>query len=282
MYFASIMVRLVLVFTPTVAILGGLALRSLETAALRSRTSLAQVLSCSLFAVCVCSCIQAVWFACNSYSANSIRFVIGTADGYAESDDYREGYRWLWENTPRDSRVMSWWDYGYQITALSGRGCIADGNTNNFTHIGIIGMAMSTPETVSWKLARMMDADYMLVIFGGACAYDGDDINKFLWMPSIANQTFTNISDKQYIGMSLVGPGMTNAMANSMMFKMCYYHFNKYSMHPQMPPKFDFVRRAQIPHLDISLTRFKEAFTSKYWIVRIYQVMPDPGWDRVY
>lgn len=75
---------------------------------------------------------------------------------------------------------------------------MADGNTNNFTHIGIIGMTMASQEPVSWKLARLLEADYMLVIFGGTSQYDGDDINKFLWMPKIANQTFHNISGDLY------------------------------------------------------------------------------------
>ena len=30
-------------------------------------------------------------------------------------DDYREAYWWLRDNTPEDSRVMAWWDYGYQV-----------------------------------------------------------------------------------------------------------------------------------------------------------------------
>ena len=71
----------------------------------------------------------------------------------------------------------------------------------------------------------MMEADYMLVIFGGASGYDGDDINKFLWMPKIANQTFTNISGDMYISSPyepVVGPKMTVNMTHSMMFKFCY------------------------------------------------------------
>jgi dolichyl-diphosphooligosaccharide---protein glycosyltransferase len=42
-------------------------------------------------------------------------------------DDYREAYWWLRDNTPEDSRIMAWWDYGYQITAISNRTTIADG-----------------------------------------------------------------------------------------------------------------------------------------------------------
>ena len=38
------------------------------------------------------------------------------SDGtYLVVDDYREAYWWLRDNTPEDSRVMAWWDYGYQV-----------------------------------------------------------------------------------------------------------------------------------------------------------------------
>jgi dolichyl-diphosphooligosaccharide--protein glycosyltransferase len=33
-------------------------------------------------------------------------------------DDFREAYWWLRDNTPKDARVMSWWDYGYQISGM--------------------------------------------------------------------------------------------------------------------------------------------------------------------
>jgi dolichyl-diphosphooligosaccharide---protein glycosyltransferase len=46
-------------------------------------------------------------------------------------DDYREAYWWLRDNTPEDSRIMAWWDYGYQITGIGNRTTIADGNTWN-------------------------------------------------------------------------------------------------------------------------------------------------------
>lgn len=31
-------------------------------------------------------------------------------------DDFREAYGWLSQNTAEDARVMSWWDYGYQVS----------------------------------------------------------------------------------------------------------------------------------------------------------------------
>jgi len=45
-------------------------------------------------------------------------------------DDFREGYYWLRKNTHPDfDKVMSWWDYGYQITGMGKRTTIVDNNT---------------------------------------------------------------------------------------------------------------------------------------------------------
>ena len=48
---------------------------------------------------------------------------------------------------------------------------------------------MSSEEEEAYKLARYLDADYILVIFGGVSYYSGDDISKFLWMVRIAGKT---------------------------------------------------------------------------------------------
>ena len=286
LYFASIMVRLVLVFTPAMTFVAAFGIhRLLKAAFSRKFTSMSLLIAMTVFVLCVSTCLHSVWFSCYSYSGDHIHFPVHSPYGSEMSDDYREAYRWLWTNTGRDERVMSWWDYGYQITSMGGRGCHADGNTNNFTHIGIIGSTMSSPEQVSWRLARMMEADYMLVVFGGASGYDGDDINKFLWMPKIANQTFHNISGDMYVSSPyepVVGPHMTVNMTHSMMFKFCYHNFKRFQFHPQVPKGFDLMRKVNIPHLDFKLTHFQEAFSSKHWIIRIYKVLPDPIWDRVY
>ena len=49
-----------------------------------------------------------------------------------------------------------------------------------------VGKAMSSNETAAYKIMRELDVDYVLIIFGGAIGYSGDDINKFLWMVRIA------------------------------------------------------------------------------------------------
>jgi dolichyl-diphosphooligosaccharide--protein glycosyltransferase len=40
---------------------------------------------------------------------------------------------------------MSWWDYGYQITAMANRTVIVDNNTWNNTHISRVGQVYSQP-----------------------------------------------------------------------------------------------------------------------------------------
>ncbi|RYY72215.1 hypothetical protein EON63_21195 [archaeon] len=45
-----------------------------------------------------------------------------TADGRRVMyDDYREAYFWLRQNTPVNSKILSWWDYGYQMSAMANR-----------------------------------------------------------------------------------------------------------------------------------------------------------------
>ena len=120
-------------------------------------------------------------------------------------DDFREAYYWLWQNTQDDARIMSWWDYGYQIAGMGNRTTLVDNNTWNNSHIALVsliscdskttfnnvfinqvGKAMSSNESEAYKIMTNLDVDYVLVIFGGVIGYSGDDINKFLWMVRIA------------------------------------------------------------------------------------------------
>jgi dolichyl-diphosphooligosaccharide--protein glycosyltransferase len=101
-------------------------------------------------------------------------------------DDYREAYSWLRKNTAPTAKIMSWWDYGYQIGGMADRPTLVDNNTWNNTHIATVGKAMSSREEVSYPIMRQHEVDYVLVVFGGLLGYSGDDINKFLWMVRIA------------------------------------------------------------------------------------------------
>lgn len=80
-------------------------------------------------------------------------------------DDELKGYEWFKKNTPKDARVMSWWDYGYQITGIGRRTSLADGNTWNHEHIATLGRILSAPEKKSHNIMRHL-ADYALVKVG--------------------------------------------------------------------------------------------------------------------
>lgn len=67
----------------------------------------------------------------------------------------REAYYWLWQNTPPDAKVMSWWDYGYQIAGMANRTTLVDNNTWNNSHIALVGMAMSSNETVAFRVGAL-------------------------------------------------------------------------------------------------------------------------------
>ena len=89
-------------------------------------------------------------------------------------DDFRESYWWLRQNTPEDAKIMSWWDYGYQITSMANRTILVDNNTWNNTHISRVGQAMASNEEDAYEIMRELDVDYVLVIFGGLIGYSSD------------------------------------------------------------------------------------------------------------
>jgi dolichyl-diphosphooligosaccharide--protein glycosyltransferase len=103
-------------------------------------------------------------------------------------DDYREGYFWLRDNTPEDARVLSWWDYGYQITGIGERTTLADGNTWNHEHIATLGRILTSPEKRAHNIAKHL-ADYVLVWAGGG----GDDLAKSPHMARIGNSIYSDM-----------------------------------------------------------------------------------------
>ncbi|KAF6004125.1 oligosaccharyl transferase stt3 subunit [Cyanidiococcus yangmingshanensis] len=211
------------------------------------------------------------WAASEVYSSPSIVLAGYGPSGRFLIDDFREAYYWLGSNAPEDAKIVSWWDYGYQIAGMGFRTTIVDNNTWNFTHIATVGALLSQPEKRAYDIARMLDADYVLVIFGGLIGYSGDDINKFLWPVRIGGSVDPTIHESQFLsrrGDFRLDSEIAQAMRESLMYKLCYYRFGEIS------GGYDRARGYQIPHLDIHLSLFEEAFTSEHWIVRIYRVKP--------
>ena len=163
--------------------------------------------------------------------------------------DYVEAYHWLRDNTPEDSRVMAWWDYGYQIAGMANRTSIADGNTWNHEHIANLARALTAPEEKAHRVIRHL-ADYVLVWSGGGA----DDLAKsphlFRIGKSIGHDTGTvdmyEIQSK--FGVDQYGRP-TPMMANSLLYKLVSFQGK------------------------VSEERFREVYTSKFRKVRIYEVV---------
>lgn len=162
------------------------------------------------------------WVTSNAYSSPSVVLASRLPDGSQHIiDDYREAYQWLRQNTKDDAKIMSWWDYGYQIGGMADRPTLVDNNTWNNTHIATVGKAMSSREEVSYEIMRQHEVDYVLVVFGGLLGYSGDDINKFLWMVRIAEGIWPEeVKERDFFtarGEYKVDHDATETMKNSLM-----------------------------------------------------------------
>lgn len=168
-------------------------------------------------------------------------------------DDYREAYHWLRDKTPQDSRVMAWWDYGYQITGIGNRTSIADGNTWNHEHIATLGTCLTSPVPKAHQLIRHL-ADYVLVWAGG----HGDDLAKSPHMARIGNSVYrgTCPGDPTCRDFGFYDRGYdkpTPMMKASLLYNL---HQHNIAAGVRVDPKL-----------------FKEVKSSKFGLVRIFQVM---------
>ena len=166
--------------------------------------------------------LHCTWVTSNAYSSPSVVLASRLPDGSPHIiDDYREAYYWLRQNTEHNAKVMSWWDYGYQIGGMADRPTLVDNNTWNNTHIATVGKAMSSKEEVSYPILKQHDVNYVLVVFGGLLGYSGDDINKFLWMVRIAEGIWPDeVKERDYFtarGEYRVDDEASPTMRNSLM-----------------------------------------------------------------
>ncbi|RLN54830.1 hypothetical protein BBJ29_004382 [Phytophthora kernoviae] len=195
-------------------------------------------------------------------------------------DDYREAFAWLRQNTPEDAKILSWWDYGYQITTLANRTVLVDNNTWNNTHIATVGRVMTSREEDALPILRSLDVDYVFLLFGGKVGMPGDDLDKLPWIVKISEGVFPDAvieSEFQVNGRYVFHENATLAVTESVLYKLSYFEFNNVESTPTQEgeePVFgwDMNRRFKIPARDIDLHHFEHVFTSDAWMVRIYRV----------
>ena len=103
---------------------------------------------------------------------------------------------WMRDNLPPNAVVCSWWDYGYWITVIANKTSLADNATVNKTQIQNIGYIFMSNETDAIKMLKKYDADYILVftVFGQDGKWNqgisfGDE-GKWMWMARISGQRY--------------------------------------------------------------------------------------------
>ena len=83
------------------------------------------------------------------------------------SNDWLVTLDWIKNNTPENSVIGSWWDYGYWIQTLGDRTTTIDNATlNGKTIQDFAAMYLSTPDE-AYVLLKELDIDYLVVFVAG-------------------------------------------------------------------------------------------------------------------
>jgi asparagine N-glycosylation enzyme membrane subunit Stt3 len=100
-------------------------------------------------------------------------------------------------NTPPDSIVFAWWDYGYWITALGDRSTIADNGTQNSTQIAVIAQTFLDNISMAIPNLQRYNVSYVAIFItpsgGSSGGWQGfGEDGKWYWMARIGNNTMWN------------------------------------------------------------------------------------------
>ena len=145
----------------------------------------------------------------------------GATHSQVTSDDWFHATSWIKENTPTDSVIFAWWDYGYWIQTLAERPTLIDNSTLVDQQIEKVARTLMSPVENAWVILNStpdtdvsehyitlpvdytvddtsaLYADYVLINIGGVRfeteesipVYDlhgGGDENKKQWFMAIA------------------------------------------------------------------------------------------------
>lgn len=133
--------------------------------------------------------LVALSLAARDFSAQAhanARMSFGTGIRFGVRTDMEQLGVWFQHNTPKDTRIFSWWDYGYGISNWAKRTTLADGNTCNHEHIALIGRAFVSPVEEGHLIASHL-ADYVWIHTNA-----GPDMEKAGHMARIAQSVFPN------------------------------------------------------------------------------------------
>ena len=84
-----------------------------------------------------------------------------------QTNDWIDTLNWIAKDTPKNSVIAAWWDYGYWITTLGNKTSLADNATINQTRIATIAKMFIDQKENGIKVAQDLKSDYILVYVVG-------------------------------------------------------------------------------------------------------------------
>jgi dolichyl-diphosphooligosaccharide--protein glycosyltransferase len=115
------------------------------------------------------------------------------------SNDWRESLEWIKNNTPEESVIGSWWDYGYWIQTIANRTTLADNSTVIDHRIKTIAKIFFETPDDAWKSLMKMETDYFIIFVAAEklsfqtsefedlfLVHGGGDESKKYWFAKIA------------------------------------------------------------------------------------------------
>jgi dolichyl-diphosphooligosaccharide--protein glycosyltransferase len=100
--------------------------------------------------------------------------------------------------------VVSWWDYGYWLSLLGNVTSLSDNATINATQIENVGFGFMANETASMKMLSQYNAEYILVFItfaadGSWQDWAGGDNGKWTWMARISGNARERFVDSDFV-----------------------------------------------------------------------------------
>lgn len=240
--------------------------------------TLMEMVICLIIAHCFYHSIQ---IDIQSFVYNGITSYVQQNNQYYVNDDVKHAYNWLRQNTHAGTKILSWWDYGYQVAGLTDRTTYIDNYTAFTFEISIVALILSSSEDTAIKYLRALDVDHILVMAPGTVSHGmGDDISKMYWILQISQHGFPHLIDEASYtprnGHALdVHEHATRDMVNSLLYKTCFFdhekHVNSDGINGAHPDSNMQIYSA-IDNRGVHLKYLEEVYSPKFRSMRLYKV----------
>jgi dolichyl-diphosphooligosaccharide--protein glycosyltransferase len=183
LYFSAAFSRLLVYSSIALGILGGIGFAELAYAIVKpsttplvkkkqtptSRNEMKVVFSVAIIALIVLPagsywipnpipCTYTGQLFCNNSPADTAVSIVNGATVYSRSafSDWISALQWVRQDTPTNSVIVSWWDYGYWFTVMGNRTTVVDNATLNSTRIAQVGQLLMSNVTHAAAMAEKM------------------------------------------------------------------------------------------------------------------------------